>query len=209
MSVSVPKELIPTLSDSLRAELEASGSLRWFKAGDIILRENATIRSIPIVISGSLKVMREEEDGREFLLYYIQPGESCIMSLFGGLHNDNSKVKAVAEELTEILLFPTNKVGEWIRKYPDWIDFILFLYHRRFEELLEIIDEMAFHKMDQRVLSWLRKKASNTNNKEISATHHQIANELGTSREVVSRLLKQMEKDAMISLQRNKIILLV
>lgn len=207
MSVAIPKELIPKLSDKLRAELEKSGTLQMFKSGDVILKENANIRSIPIVMRGSLKVFREEEDGREMLLYYIQPGESCIMSLFGGLHNGTSKVKAVAEENTEILMFPSGKVGEWIRKYPDWIDFILFLYHKRFEELLEIIDEIAFQKTDERVLNWLRKKAINNDTREVYTTHQQIATELGTSREVVSRLLKQLEKEGHIQLYRNKISL--
>ncbi|MCC6373134.1 MAG: Crp/Fnr family transcriptional regulator [Bacteroidia bacterium] len=207
MSVSISKDLIPALSNELRRELQDSGTLRLFKPGDIILKENTNIRAIPIVISGSLKVMREEADGREILLYYINPGESCIMSLFGGLHNGTSLVKAIAEEDTEILMFPVNKVGEWIRKYPDWIDFILFLYHKRFEELIEIVDEMAFQKTDERVLSWLRKKASNNHSNDILTTHQQIASELGTSREVVSRLLKQLEKEGLIELHRNKISL--
>lgn len=207
MAIAVPKELIPQLTSELRTELQNNGSLRNFAQGELVLKENSAIRHIPIVISGSLKVTREEQDGREIMLYYINPGESCIMSLFGGLHNDNSKVKAVAEEETELLLLPANKVGEWIRKYPDWIDFILFLYHKRFEELLEVIDEMAFHKMDERVMNWLQKKASHNNSPDILTTHQQIASDLGTSREVVSRLLKQLEKEGLIKLYRNKISL--
>ena len=207
MPIAVPKELIPQLSEAFRNELQNNGTLRHFKPGEIILKENVSIRNIPIVITGSLKVMREDKAGKEFFLYYINPGESCIMSLFGGLHSDTSKVKAIAEEETEILLFPAHKVGEWISKYPDWTDFILFLYHKRFEELLEIIDEMAFQKTDERVLNWLRKKSANLGGTDIFTTHQQIAIELGTSREVVSRLLKQLEKEGILELQRNKITL--
>jgi CRP/FNR family transcriptional regulator len=207
MPVAIPKQLIPNISEKLRAELQNKGSLKHFKAGEIVLKENANIKSIPIIISGSLKVLREDEDGKEIFLYYVKPGESCIMSMFGGLHNDTSKVKAIAEEDSELLLLPVDSVGEWIREYPEWIEFVLYLYHKRFEELLEVVNEIAFQKTDERIFNFLKKKSAHNNNHEISITHQQIADELGTSREVVSRLLKQLEKEDKISLYRNKIVL--
>jgi CRP/FNR family transcriptional regulator len=179
-----------------------------FEEGDVILQENAHIRSIPIVTSGSIRVMRSEGDEKEILLYYIKAGESCIMSFLGGLHNDTSKVRAVAEETTDILFVPVSKVKELIREYPEWLDYIFRLYHQRFEELLEVVNAVAFKKMDERLLLFLEKKADITQSNTLSVTHEQLANELGTARVVVSRLLKQMEVEGLVKLGRNKITLL-
>ena len=181
---------------------------KTFEEGDVILQENAHIRSIPIVTSGSIRVMRSEGDEKEILLYYIKAGESCIMSFLGGLHNNTSKVRAVAEEKTDILFVPVTKVKELIREYPEWPDYIFRLYHQRFEELLEVVNAVAFKKMDERLLLFLEKKADITQNKILSITHEQLASELGTARVVVSRLLKQMEVEGLVQLGRNKITLL-
>jgi CRP/FNR family transcriptional regulator len=180
---------------------------KTFEEGEVILQENAHIRSIPIVTSGSIRVMRSEGDEKEILLYYIKAGESCIMSFLGGLHNDTSKVKAIAEETTDILFVPVNKVKELIREFPEWLDYIFRLYHQRFEELLEVVNAVAFKKMDERLLLFLEKKAEVTQSNILSVTHEQLATELGTARVVVSRLLKQMEVEGLVKLGRNKITL--
>jgi len=179
-----------------------------FEEGDIIVHENAHIRSIPIVTSGSIRVMRSEGDEKEILLYYIKAGESCIMSFLGGMHNDTSKVKAIAEETTDILFIPVNKVKDLIREFPEWLDYIFRLYHQRFEELLEVVNAVAFKKMDERLLLFLEKKADVSQSKVLAVTHEQLAAELGTARVVVSRLLKQMETEGLVKLGRNKIVLL-
>ena len=181
---------------------------RSYDAGSIILNEDSYIRSIPIVTKGLLKVMRTEEDGREILLYYIKPGESCIMSFLGGLHNETSKVRAEVEEDAEILFLPLEKVSLFIKEYPQWLDYIFRLYHKRFEELLEIVNAIAFKKVDERLLNLLKKKSELTATKTINITHEQLANELGTARVVVSRLLKQLEDLGSVQLGRNKIILM-
>ena len=179
-----------------------------YPAGSMILNENSHIRSIPIVIKGSIKVIRTEEDGREILLYYIKAGESCIMSFMGTLHNETSKVKAEVEEDAEILFLPVDKVSLFIKEYPQWLDYIFRLYHKRFEELLDIVNAIAFKKVDQRLLSLLKKKEELTKSKTLNITHEQLANELGTARVVVSRLLKQLEEEGILQLGRNKIILM-
>lgn len=176
-----------------------------YEAGSVILSENAHIRSIPIVVKGSLKVMRTDEDGRELLLYYIKAGESCIMSFLGGLHNETSKVKAEVEEDAEILFLPLDKVTLFIKEYPQWLEYIFRLYHKRFEELLEVVNAIAFKKVDERLLSLLRKKTELTHSNVLSITHEQLATELGTARVVVSRLLKQLEETGAVKLGRNKI----
>src|SRR5690606_23476903 len=147
---------------------------------------------IPIVVDGSLKVIRTEEDGREILLYYIQAGESCIMSFLGGMHNDTSKVKAEVEEDATLLFLPMDKVSLFIKEHPQFLDYIFRLYHKRFEELLDIINAIAFKKVDERLLDLLQRKVQLTQQSTISITHEQLANELGTARVVVSRLLKQL-----------------
>lgn len=208
MALTIPKQLLPQIDENLRLELQARGHLKTFEPGEVILKENANIKSIPIILSGSLKVSREDQAGKELLLYYVKPGESCVMSFFGGLHHDTSKIKAVAEEKTEILFISVEDSNDWLKKYPSWIDFIFYLYHKRFEELLEVVNEIAFQKIDERIFLLLQKKVKLNGKNEIITTHQQIADELGTSREVVSRLLKQMEGEKKISLSRNKITVL-
>ena len=195
-------------SPELVEKLYQNSIRKEYRAGSIILNENANIRAIPIVIKGTLKVIRTEEDGREILLYYIKAGESCIMSFLGGLHNETSKVKAEVEEDAEILFLPMDKVSLFIKEYPQWLDYIFRLYHKRFEELLEIVNAIAFKKIDERILNLLDKKAALTGSKTLQITHEQLANELGTARVVVSRLLKQLEETGAVQLGRNKIILM-
>ncbi len=195
-------------SPDLIEKLYEHCTFKTYKAGEIILGENANIRAIPIVVKGSIKVIRTDEDGREILLYYIKAGESCIMSFLGGIHHETSKVKAEVEEDAEILFLPMAKVTLFIKEYPQWLDYIFKLYHKRFEELLNIINEIAFKKVDERLISLLEKKADLTKSNTIHVTHEQLANELGTARVVVSRLLKQLEDSKELQLGRNKIILL-
>ena len=178
-----------------------------YQAGDVIVDENSSIRAIPIVTKGAMKVVRTEEDGREILLYYIKAGESCIMSFLGGMHNEKSFVKAEVEEDAEILFLPVDKVSLFIKEHPEWLDYIFRLYHKRFEELLDIINAIAFKKVDERLLTLLYKKSENLDSKTIIITHEQLANELGTARVVVSRLLKQLEDSGKLKLGRNKITL--
>jgi len=152
--------------------------------------------------------MRTDENGREILLYYIQPGESCIMSFLGGIHDETSKVSAVVEEDAEILFIPVAKAGEWVKEFPEWTDFIFRLYHKRFEELLSVVNAVAFQKLDNRILHLLQQKTKLFNSMEIKITHQQLADELGSTREVVSRLMKQMENEGLVKLSRNKITLM-
>ena len=191
----------------LNEQVKQSGQIKSFAADTIIINEDSYIKSIPIVLKGSIRVMRTDDDGKEILLYYIRPGESCIMSFLGGIHHETSKVKAIAEEDVEILMIPLEKASEWIKEYPEWTDFIFKLYHKRFEELLGVVNAVAFQKLDTRLLQLLEQKASLHNNKEIAITHQQLADEMGTSREAVSRILKQMENSNLIKLGRNKIII--
>lgn len=196
-----------SVSPQLLEQLYEFSTVKNYSSGELILDENSSIRSIPIVTKGSIKVMRTEEDGREILLYYIKAGESCVMSFLGGLHGETSKVKAEVED-AEILFLPTDKVTSLIKTNPDWLDYIFKMYHKRFEELLDMINELSFRKVDDRLINLLHKKSELTGTKIITATHEQLANELGTARVVVSRILKTFEEDHKLKLGRNRIELL-
>ncbi|AFK01744.1 transcriptional regulator, Crp/Fnr family [Emticicia oligotrophica DSM 17448] len=195
-------------SQAVKEKLSSYGIIKKFEEGDVILNENAYIRAIPIVMKGCIGVIRTDDEGREILIYYINPGESCIMSFLGGLHNDTSKVKAIAEEETEILFVPIDKVNLLIKENPEWLDYIFRLYHKRFEELLEVVNDVAFKKVDERLLNLIKKKCEISKNNTLQITHEHLANELGTARVVVSRLLKQMEEKGLLKLGRNKITLM-
>ncbi|MEY4930448.1 MAG: cAMP regulatory protein [Bacteroidota bacterium] len=203
--MSATDSLFQTL---LKDEVTAYGQLKKFSAGSVILQEDSYIKAIPLVLNGSLKVMRTDKDGHEILLYYITPGESCIMSFLGGIHNETSKIKAVVEEDAEILFIPVEKASEWVKKFPEWSDFIFKLYHKRFEELLTAVNAIAFQKLDMRLLQLLKQKAELYQTKELKITHQQLADELGTAREAVSRVMKQMENEGLVTLSRNKVTLL-
>lgn len=199
--------MISPFHSLLKEEIATYGQLKKFPAGSVIQQEESYIKSIPMVLSGSLKVMRTDRD-HEILLYYITPGESCIMSFLGGIHNETSKVKAIVEEDAEILMIPVEKASEWIKKFPEWSDFIFKLYHKRFEELLTAVNAIAFQKLDTRLLQLIKQKVELYQSNEIKITHQQLAEELGTTREAVSRVIKQMENEGLVTLSRNKITLL-
>ncbi|HMU99228.1 MAG TPA: Crp/Fnr family transcriptional regulator [Chitinophagales bacterium] len=195
-------------SPDLKEKLYQYSIIKNYQEGTTVLRENSNIHSIPIVTKGSIKVMRTDDEDKEILLYYIKPGESCIMSFLGGLHQETSKVKAIVEEDAEILFLPIDKVTILMKEYPQWLEYIFKLYHKRFEELLEVVNAIAFKKVDERLLLLLNKKVELTKSKVIQITHEQLANELGTARVVISRLLKQLEDEGKLKLGRNKITLI-
>lgn len=190
-----------------RSSLKTYGITKNFKAGDVIVSDHASIHSIPIVLSGSLKVMQSDDEFREMVMYYLQPGETCVMSFLAALYNDTSKVKAVAEEDSEIVFIQIGKMRELMSKDPKWLNYIFQVYHKRFEELLDVVNAIAFKKMDERLLQFLKKKAEVSGSNDIKITHEQLGQELGTAREVISRLLKQMESEGLVELGRNRITL--
>ena len=187
--------------------LKELGVTKRFKRGETIFSEDTSVRSIPIITEGSVKVLQTDDELKEMVLYYLRPGETCVMSVLAGLYQDTSKVKAVAEEECEVLFIPVNTFNELIRKNPEWLNYIFQIYHKRFEELLDVVDAVAFKNMDERLLQFLQMRSDLADSKTITITHRQLAQELGTAREVVSRLLKKMEKEGLIELGRNQITL--
>lgn len=200
------KENFPELSESeLLAEIGQVGRIVNLKADDKIMDYGGAIQNMPLLTSGSIKIMRMDEEGNELILYYLQPGETCAMSLTCCLTAQKSEIRAIAEEDTTLIMLPAQLMDAWMLKYPSWKNFVMNTYRARFEELLSTIDSIAFHKMDQRLWRYLIDKSTINNSHTLETTHQKIADELNSTREVISRLLKQLEKQGKIVLGRNRI----
>lgn len=204
----IKEHLYHYFSSSIVDEIIAVSTAVILTKDSAILDTGSQISVIPFVLSGSVKVFREDEDGNEILIYYLLPGETCALTLNSCIINEGSKVKATIESDAELLLIPSDKLMHWIDRYPDMKHFLIKVFNQRFENLLEVIQDLAFNKLDQRILSYLRNKSLAINSNTIDITHQRIANEIGTSREVVSRLLKQLEQQNHILLSRHSIKIL-
>lgn len=191
----------------LQEEIAHIGKVMEFKAGEIIMDFGAYVKLIPLVVEGSIKVSREGDDVGEIFLYYLQPGESCTMSFTCCMMNKRSEIRTEAEEDTVVIAIPIRYMDDWMSRYQSWKNFVMMSYDHRMKELIRTIDEIAFKKMDERLLTYLQKKAQVTGSKTLNATHQEIAYDLNASREAVSRLLKQLEHDGYVKLGRNKITL--
>lgn len=191
--------------EALLEEIAATSKLQRFKADDYLIEIGQYIKSMPLLLHGAIKIMREDEDGDELLLYFLERGDTCAMTLTCCMGESKSKIRAVAETDGEMFMIPIEKMEEWITKYKTWRNFVFESYNVRLNEMLEAIDTLAFMNMDQRLHKYLKDKAQVLGNTEIKNTHQEIANELHTSRVVVSRLLKSLEKQNKIKLNRNMI----
>lgn len=197
---------LPLISDPLLLEeIEKHGKIQIFETGQSIIEPGQYIKMVPIILEGSVKVMRTDEEGHDLFLYYIESGDTCAVSLTCCSTSNPSDIKAVPEEKTKILGIPVRKHEEWTNEFRQWKDFVALTYQKRFQEMLNAIDDIAFKKMDERLLKYLVVKSKQLKTLELSMTHHEIASELGTSREVISRLLKQLEKRKLVELGRNKV----
>ena len=188
--------------------LDKNARLVEVKAGETILEIGQTVRTMPIILSGTVKVSRIDEDGKELLLYYVNPNESCAMTFTCCMQQYPSEVQAVAEEDVQMLTIPINFMDEWLVKYPTWKSFVMKTIRNRFHEMLNVIDQIAFQKLDERLVYYLKEKSTVTGSTLINLSHEQIASELATTRVVISRLLKALENDKKVLLYRNQIKLL-
>jgi CRP/FNR family transcriptional regulator len=178
------------------------------KAGDVILDIGQIVRTMPIILSGSVKVSRIDEEGKELLLYYVNPNESCAMTFTCCMQQYPSEIRAVAEEDVDMLVIPVSLMDEWLVKYPTWKSFVMKTIRFRFHEMLNVIDQIAFQKLDERLVYYLKEKSKVTGSTLINLSHEQIASELATTRVVISRLLKVLENNNKVLLYRNQIKLL-
>ncbi|OCK43200.1 Crp/Fnr family transcriptional regulator [Tenacibaculum soleae] len=194
--------------ENLLQEIANVSIYKKFKEDDIIIDVNSYMVAIPLIISGAIKILREDKDGDELVLYYIEKGDTCAMTLSCCMGETKSKIKAVAETDVTLLMIPKNKMSEWLSKYKSWQEYILASYHSRLNEFIDAVDSIAFLNMNDRLLKYLKDKAMVIGNDVLNVTHLQIANDLHTSRVVISRLLKALEKQSKIELRRNQIKIL-
>jgi CRP/FNR family transcriptional regulator len=196
------------LDDALIEEMSKVSTLRSFKKNDIIIDVGQELAFVPLLLSGNIKVMREDDDGHDLLLYVLESGDTCAMSLTCCMSKSTSKIRAVADSDAKLVMIPVEKMADWFNNNDSWRMFILQSYQVRFNEMLETIDTLAFLKMDERLYKYLTDQVKLGASETLNLTHQNIAEDLNTSRVVISRLLKQLEKEGRITLGRNKITVL-
>ena len=197
------------LEPALIEEIEAVATLKTFQAGEIIVDIGQYIRAMPLLLTGAIKIMREDEKEGELLLYYLAKGETCTMSIACCVGNKKSEIRAQAEMETTVAMIPNQYLNEWLGKYSSWRNFILNSYSSRMNEMLGAIDNLAFSKMEDRIMNYLKEKVKLTEDRILTVTHQDIAMDLNTSRVVVSRILKKLENEDKIVLLRNEIRVLI
>lgn len=199
------KRTFPFFEKELLKELSEFSSVTELSPGQSMLGEGAYIKSFPLVISGCLRVTRLSDEGNELLLYYLNQGEICAMSLTCCMGIQKSNIRMVAEEPSLVLTVPVDKPEKWMSDYRTWKEFMMYSYRKRFEELLDTIDSIAFMKLDERLIRFFEDRFRSTGKSYFNGTHQDIASLLNSSREVISRLLRNLEKNNLIVTERNSI----
>ena len=194
--------------EALLEEIEKVASFREFKADDYLIEIGDYIKTMPLLLNGAIKILREDENGDELLLYFLERGDTCAMTLTCCMGQSKSRIRAIAETNGAMLMIPVEKMEDWLTKYKTWRNFVFDSYNVRLMEMLEAIDTLAFMNLDERLYKYLTDKAKVLGNTEINTTHQEIAYEMHTSRVVISRLLKALELKGTIKLHRNKIEIL-
>jgi CRP/FNR family transcriptional regulator len=202
------KKIFSSFSDELLSELENNATKQSYKAGDIIMRTGQYINNTLLILNGQIKIYRQGENGGEFLMYYLQPGQACAVSMICATKSQTSMIMAKVVEDVDLIMIPLTLMEKWMMKHRSWYEFVLFTYRTRFEEVLEVIDNIAFRAMDERLEFYLKRHADACDCEDLKLSHQEIATELNTSREVISRLLKKMEQRGIVKLHRNHIELL-
>ena len=197
-----------TFETGLLKELESIARYQEVKSGETIIDIGQIVRTMPIILKGTVKVSRIDQEGNELFLYYVNPEESCAMTFTCCMQNHASEIKATAESDVEMIVIPSHLMDQWLVKYPSWKSFVMRTFQNRFNELLKTIDPIEFQHLDQRLVVYLKQKAKVTGSTVINLSHQQLAEELGSSRVVISRLLKKLETDHKLLLYRNQIKLL-
>lgn len=195
----------PLFEAPLQQEIETVGEHKIIPANETLMRRGQYIRSTMLILNGLVKVYREDEEGNEFLMYYLKPGEACALSMVCAAKHEASPIHAKTVTETEIVMVPVETMSEWMSKYKSWYQFVIETYRSRFDELLMTLDNVAFRSMDERLEFYLKRAQEATASSTIEISHQQIADELNSSREVISRLLKKMEQRGKVRLHRNAI----
>jgi CRP/FNR family transcriptional regulator len=195
----------PMFDDQLTHRLAELGTLKTFEEGEELMRTGQYFRSTMLIVEGLVKLYREGDNGGEFFVYYIEPGNACALSMVCASQQKTSELMARAMTPSKAIMVPIDKMDALMLEHKSWYYFVLETYRARFEEMLTVVDAIAFKAMDERLEFYLKNQARTLETTIIKTTHQEIANDLNTSREVISRLLKKMEQNGMISLHRNQI----
>lgn len=198
------KNVFPEFDNDLLATLEKIGTVTEFAEGEMLMRTGQYFKNSMVILDGTVKLYRDGEDGEEFFLYYLEKGNACALSMICATKNEASQIKAKAMTPVRALTIPIQHMDELMQK-RNWYYFVLETYRSRFEELLQVIDQIAFHSMDEKLEFYLRRQFNMVGSDTISTTHLEIANDLNSSREVISRLLKKLESQKRIQVSRNAI----
>ena len=193
--------------DALLKEIDQVGTFKEVSQGFKMMEIGDYVKAMPLLVSGAIKILREDNDGDELLLYFLEKGDTCAITLSCCVAQTKSKIRAIAETDSKLIMIPIHKMEEWSEKYKSWRHFVFESYHNRLNEMLVTIDSIAFLKLDERLLKYLKEKARISKDNIIQNTHQEIAYELHTSRVVISRLLKKLEVLGIIQLHRNYILM--
>lgn len=202
------KKTFPYFSAELIQDIKTHEIIKTFSAGEVIMRTGQYITHTVLLVKGTIKVYREDSDGGEFFMYYLQPGQACALSMVCAIKNEKSQIMAKAVEDAEIIMLPLTMMDQWMMRHRSWYEFVVGSYRNRLEEVLEVIDSIAFRAMDERLEFYLKRQAEACGCKELKLSHQEIASDLNTSREVISRLLKKMEQRGLVILHRSQIEIL-
>jgi CRP/FNR family transcriptional regulator len=202
------KQQFPGFSNALIEDINANAIHQSFGAGHIIMRTGQYIRNTVLVLAGQIKIYREDEDGGEFFMYYLQPGQACALSMICATKNETSQIMAKVVEDAELIMVPLSLMDKWMMQHRSWYEFVIDTYRSRFEEVLQVVDSIAFRAMDERLEFYLKRHQDACGCRDLKLSHQEIATELNTSREVISRLLKKLEQRGTLRLHRNHIEIL-
>jgi CRP/FNR family transcriptional regulator len=202
LNIAAIKKLFPDWEEGLYEAIVKEAELKQAKAGDVLLKMGQNIKSAMLVVEGTIKLYQEDEDGGEYFMYHLNPGEACAVTLVCNYHHEQSHVLAKAVTDIQYLAIPIEFMDKWLNKYKSWHYFVIKTYRSRYEELLKTIHEVAFKNMDERLEFYIKKQVAQFG-VTVKLTHQEIANDLNTSREVISRLLKKMEHNNWIKMNRN------
>ncbi|MES2811054.1 MAG: Crp/Fnr family transcriptional regulator [Bacteroidota bacterium] len=206
------KEIIqshfPNFNSQLIEDIEKNAIIKSFKAGEVLMRSGQYIKNTVLVVNGKVKIYREDEDGDEFFMYYLQPGQACAVSMICATKQETSTIMAKVVEDAELIMIPLTLMEKWMSNNRTWYEFVIETYRNRFEEVLTVIDNIAFKAMDERLEFYLKRHKEACNCNDVKLSHQEIASELNTSREVISRLLKKMEQRGLVHLHRSHITIL-